>query len=264
MENSKKPFFDLLHPKQAFILGCVSTVLVMGTVGFMALGVYVVGGGAAGGFDGVGSLAEIGTQGQKVEAGSAADVPSNAAQAAAAAEDVVGEVPVVTAADHVFGDPKAPVTIIEYSDFQCPFCSRFHPIMKQVMETYAGKVKWVYRHFPLSFHPHAEPAAEAAECASEQGKFWEYADKLFENQSSLGDDLYARLASDLGLDKSSFDACLKSDKYLERIASDVQGGANAGVSGTPGSFVIDADGNAKVIKGALPFETVASVIDQAL
>ncbi len=270
-DTPKKSFFDLLHPKQAFILGCISSLLVMGTIGFVVLGSYVVSGGAAGEFalfaDSDAGVLEGGGGGSEAEdtdSAAAAVAPSAAEVAAAAAEDVVGEVPVVTADDHVYGDPNATVTIIEYSDFQCPYCSRFHPTMEQVMEEYAGKVKWVYRHFPLSFHPEAEPAAEAAECAGAQGKFWEYAAKLFENQSSLGDDLYAQLAKDLGLNTTSFDACLKSDKYLEHISSDQQGGAKAGVSGTPGSFVIDADGNAKAIKGALPFSTVSSILDSIL
>jgi protein-disulfide isomerase len=255
--TSNKSFFDLLHPKQAFILGCITSFLLIGTIGFVLLGAYVLNGGSVEGAIARGEEAGGGSDDAADDAAPApvAPTPSNAP---------VGEVPAVTGTDHVRGDANAPVTIIEYSDFQCPFCSRFHPTMKQVMEEYAGKVKWVFRHYPLSFHPEAEPAAEAAECAGEQGKFWEYADKLFENQADLGDDLYTQLAKDLGLNVSQFESCLSSDKYLDRIKSDMKGGVEAGVTGTPGSFVIDADGNAKAIKGALPYSSVQAAIEQAL
>ena len=136
--------------------------------------------------------------------------------------------------------------------------------MEQVMEQYKGKVKWVYRHYPLSFHPQSQPAAEASECASEQGKFWEYAKGLFENQKSLGAEFYSKLAGDIGLNVSTFNTCLESDKYLSHIQQDLEGGSGAGVRGTPGSFLIDKDGNAQAIKGALPFSSIQPLIDEAL
>lgn len=258
-EPNRKTFFDLLQPKQAFVLGCISTLLMMGTLGFILLGAYVLQGGAEGGrlvAEGVGggdSNAE--DTGKDNEADPLVPVVP---------EPATGEVPGITESDHVVGNAKAPLTLIEYSDFQCPFCSRFHPTVKQVLEEYPNDVKVVYRHFPLSFHPNALPAAEASECAGEQGKFWEYADKLFENQSALGAELYIKLAADLGLNTDAFKTCLDSDKFLTHIQQDMQGGSSAGVSGTPGSFLIDADGNAQSIKGALPYSTVKSIIDQAL
>lgn len=162
--------------------------------------------------------------------------------------------------DHILGDPEAKVTIVEFSDFQCPFCKRFHPTLKQALKEYEGKVRWIYKHFPLrSIHPQAQSAAEASECAGEQGKFWEFADKLFENQERLGEDLYTELAQDLGLDLTNFNQCLSSRKYKDDVESDYQEGIKAGVRGTPGSFV-----NGKPVFGAVPYSVLKAEIENAL
>ena len=125
---------------------------------------------------------------------------------------------VITKDDHIRGNFDAPVTIVEFSDFECPFCSRFHDTMKQVMEKYPNKVRWVYKHFPLdSIHAEARPAAEASECASEQGKFWEYADELVARQSSLGDSTYSAIARDIGLNIGQFEECYESGKYKNKV-----------------------------------------------
>ena len=173
-------------------------------------------------------------------------------------------VPVVTDDDHIRGNKDAKITIIVYSDIQCPYCARFHPTMQQVMTDYSDSVRWVYRHFPLSFHPEALPSANAAECASEQGKFWEYLDILVENQGSLGKDYYAQVAADLKLNTTQWQDCFDSSKYQDKIEAQAQAGSAAGVSGTPGSFVIDEDGNAIPIKGALPYDSVKAAIDSVL
>lgn len=247
-----KSFFDVLPSKQAFWLGFVTAILALGTLGFILLGSCILGGDCS-----VEGLASADTQDS-----------GNGGQVAAAADAVPAPtatgVPAVTDSDHIRGNEDAAVTIIEYSDFQCPYCDRFHPTMQQVMDEYADSVRWVYRHFPLSFHPEALPAANAAECASEQGKFWEYADALFENQSSLGNEFYATLASDLGLNTTQWQDCYDTSKYQDVIEAQAQAGGAAGVSGTPGSFVIDPDGNAIPIKGALPFSSVAAAIDSVL
>ena len=247
-----KNLFDSLHPKQAFWLGFTTAILALGTLGFILLGSCVLGGDC--------SIESLGSSDSVKSAAAAA--PTAAAEAVPA--PTATGVPAVTQADHIRGNEDAPITIIEYSDFECPFCSRFHPTMQQVMEEYDGKVRWIYRHFPLSFHPQALPAANAAECAAEQDKFWEYADELFANQASLGDDFYAKLAGDLGLNVSKWQECYDSDKYQDVIQAQAQTGASAGVSGTPGSFVIDQDGNAIPIKGALPFSSVVAAIDSVL
>jgi protein-disulfide isomerase len=164
--------------------------------------------------------------------------------------------------DHILGDENAPVTIIEYSDFQCPYCGRlYRNALKDIKENYVdtGKVKFVFRHFPLSFHEFAQKAAEAAECAGEQGKFWEYHDKLFENQNALKIDDLKKYASELGLDTTQFNDCLDSGKYKERVKSDSSLGQSQGVSGTPASFV-----NGIKVSGAQPFSAFQQIIEAEL
>lgn len=168
--------------------------------------------------------------------------------------------------DPVKGDKDAPVTIIEFSDFQCPFCSRFfEQTLPQIKTNYidTGKVKFVYRDFPLdSIHPQARPAALASECADEQGKFWEMHDLLFQKQDewvSTGTPFFKKYAKDLGLDSSKFNTCLDSKKYDDEIQSDLNDGANAGVQGTPAFFV-----NGISLSGAQPYSAFQAAIEQAL
>lgn len=157
------------------------------------------------------------------------------------------------------GPDGAKVTIVEFSDFQCPFCSKAEDSVSQVMEQYAGKVKLVFRHFPLSFHPNAEKAAEAAMCAEEQGKFWEMHKVLFANQQKLGvDDLKAHAAT-LGLDTAKFNACLDGGSKKAIVEADQKAGSEAGVNGTPAFFI-----NGKMLSGALPFAEFKKVIDAEL
>ncbi|MBI4591928.1 thioredoxin domain-containing protein [Candidatus Uhrbacteria bacterium] len=248
--HQTKNFFDALPSKQAFWLGFITAILALGTLGFILLGSCVLGG-------------DCSVEGLSLGSGSDSEDTAEVAAAAVPTPTATG-VPAVSEDDHVRGNEDAAITIIEYSDFQCPYCSRFHPTMLQVMSEYTDSVKWVFRHFPLSFHPEATPAALAAECAAEQEKFWEYADALFENQSSLGNEFYATLASDLGLNTSQWQDCYDTEKYTDKIEAQAQAGGAAGVSGTPGSFVIDTDGNAIPIKGALPFSSVAAAIDSVL
>lgn len=165
----------------------------------------------------------------------------------------------ITKSDHIRGNPEAVVTIVEFSDFQCPFCQRFHPTVQQILEDYPNEVRWVYKHFPLGFHEQAQPAAEASECAAEQGKFWEFADGLFENQSRLGEGLYKELAQNLGLNTNQFEKCLSSGRYKSHIQADYQQGVKAGVTGTPGSFI-----NGKAVSGAVPYNTLKAAIENAL
>jgi protein-disulfide isomerase len=157
------------------------------------------------------------------------------------------------------GNPKAPVTIVEFSDFQCPYCVRARPTVKKVREEYGDKVRFVFRHFPLDFHAQAQKAGEAAACADEQGKFWEMHDLLWENTSKLQvADLKAHAAT-LGLDGTVFAACLDSGRYASLVESDLAAGQGYGVSGTPAFFV-----NGRPLVGAQPFETFEQVIDDEL
>jgi protein-disulfide isomerase len=173
--------------------------------------------------------------------------------------------------DHILGNYNAPVKIVEYSDLECPFCKRFHPVLKQILSDYGDKVAWVYRHFPLdSLHPKARKEAEAAECAAELGgneKFWAYIDRLFEvTPSNNGLDLaeLPQIAADVGLDRNRFEDCLQSGKYANKVDNDFKDGLAAGVTGTPTSIVISKDGTKIPINGALPLNQVKLIIDQAL
>ena len=158
------------------------------------------------------------------------------------------------------GNKNAPVTIVEYSDYQCPYCSRHHATLKKIMESYPNLVKWEYKHFPLdSMHPYARITAEGAECAGDQGKFWAYSDLLYENQKSIKNEIIPQLAEQLGLDMDEFTSCISSGKYKEKIANDLTEGQKRGVKGTPGNFV-----NGIELKGAVPFEQVKAAIDKEL
>ena len=165
----------------------------------------------------------------------------------------------VSGKDQVRGNEKAPVTIIEYSDIQCPFCTRFHNTMKQVMANYDGKVKWIFRHFPLGFHTMARKSAIAAECAGEQNKFWEYTDYLYENQGSLSDSFLNDAAKTVGLDTAKFSKCVVEERYASKVDDDTAAGRAAGITGTPGSII-----NGQLVKGALPYEDIKKIIDQNL
>jgi protein-disulfide isomerase len=157
------------------------------------------------------------------------------------------------------GPATAPVQIIEFSDFQCPYCQRAHSTIQQVLDTYGDRIQFVYRHFPLPNHPHARPAAEAAQCAAEQGKFWPYHDKLFASPSQLSEPDLKKHAAELGLDASKFDACVDSHKYKAQVETDAQAGEQAGVNGTPAFFI-----NGRLLSGAQPFDAFKRIIDDEL
>ena len=160
--------------------------------------------------------------------------------------------------DPVKGPKNAPVTIVEFTDFQCPFCKRSQDALRQIESVYADKVKLVARQYPLPFHNRAKPAAEAALCALEQGKFWEMRDKLFDKQE-LSDADFTRYAKEIGLKEKKFAACLAEHKYAARIDGDIADGQRFGVRGTPHFFI-----NGTPISGAQPFENFKSVIDDEL
>lgn len=160
---------------------------------------------------------------------------------------------------NIKGAHAAKVTIVEYSDFECPFCARAEPTIKQILEKYPDDVQLVYKHFPLPSHSNSWKAAEASECAAEQGKFWEYHDILFENQDALYITMLKDYAKQLGLNTEEFDACLDSGSMKARIENDKQEGESLGVSGTPAFFV-----NGKMISGAQPFSVFDAAVSRAL
>ncbi|MEW5896813.1 MAG: DsbA family protein [Nanoarchaeota archaeon] len=164
--------------------------------------------------------------------------------------------------DAVKGDKNAPVTIVEFSDYQCPFCQKFYTeTFPQIEEKYikTGKVKFVYRDFPLNFHQNAQKAAEAAECAGEQGKYYEMHNKLFEEGVDGGIDAFKQYAQDLKLDIAKFNQCLDSGKMKTEVQKDLQDGQSLGVSGTPAFFI-----NGKEVVGAQPFSVFGQIIEQEL
>lgn len=177
--------------------------------------------------------------------------------------------------DPIIGNPDAPITIVEFSDFQCPFCARFHTqTLPLIIEEYIeqGKVKLVFRDFPIqSIHPNALPASVAAECANEQNKFKEMHDVLFENQNEWNKletvdalSLFNQYATEIKLDEEQFDSCLSSGKYIPEIKKDLDDGRDYGVSGTPGFFVGNDIVGYVELKGAQPFESFKKIIDAQL
>lgn len=167
----------------------------------------------------------------------------------------------ITKDNHIRGDFSAPITLVEFSDFECPFCARHYPTLTKIFDDYKGKVRLVYKHFPLSIHPNSQKAAEASECADEQGKFWEYHDKLFENLAASGYSVanFKQWAKDLGLNSGKFDECLDSGKFAQKVKDNFQEGSGKGVNGTPATFI-----NGQLVSGALPYESFKQIIDSLL
>lgn len=207
-----------------------------------------------------------------LQATPATDVPSQPAAVAQQPTGDLEQMQPITSADHIRGNPNAPVQIVEYSDMECPFCKRFHETMKQASAEYGDKVAWVYRHFPLDqLHSKARKEAVASECAGEQGgndAFWRYVDRFFEltpsnNQTDI-DTVLPQIAKEIGLDSAKFAACLGSTKYDAHIEENVQNATATGGNGTPWSIVVAKSGTKYPLSGAQPYEAVKQLIDLAL
>ncbi len=256
VEDIRKAF-ENLPSKTSFWVGFVAAILALCTLGFFVLLGMMLKGNI--------NLAER----ARASDGGSAIVANNPPADNGGSDDLTvpaGTVAPVTSRDHVRGAAGAKVTLIEYSDFECPFCHRFHGVMKDLMEAYAGKIKWVYRHFPLEMHAQARKMAEGSECAFELGgqdKFWQYADKLNEKAGLTANDLPG-LAKEIGLDQKKFEDCLKSGKYDSYLSQSIAQGEAAGIQGTPGTVLITAKGEKQLIKGALTFEMMKGLIDKAL
>ncbi len=171
----------------------------------------------------------------------------------------------LTDSDHVFGNEDAKITIVEYSDFDCPYCSKHHPTVEQVVNDNAGKVNWVYRHFPLrSLHPLAARKAEASECVAQvagNDAFWKFTDDVFKGVASETDDNLASIAQTAGADKTKFSECLTNGGGKAAVEEDEKSGLAAGVQGTPHSVIIGPDGEGIPLSGALPAVQLQAVID---
>ena len=216
--------------------------------------------------------------------GGANDASAVAARALEA-EDVGAVLAPITPADHILGNPNAPIKIVEYSDMSCPFCKSFHKNMNIIMAEYgkSGKVAWVYRHYPLDkdngsgriLHPNAGKEAQASECVAELGgndAFWKFTNKLYEvtpsvtqaSPQGLDQAQLPVIAEFAGVSKSKFEACLASGKYASKVEADFMSGVNAGVSATPTSFIVPLKGSNVPIVGGLPVKNVKAAIDALL
>jgi protein-disulfide isomerase len=166
----------------------------------------------------------------------------------------------VTSQDHAQGDANAPVTLVEYGDYECPHCGSAYPIVKRVQRHFGKRLRFVFRNFPLGeVHPHAEGAAEAAEFAGASGKFWEMHDQLFENQERLSGSLYLELAGDLNLDPAALRHSMEAREFSARVRADFSGGVRSGVNGTPTFFI-----NGRRHDAPFDYEGLALAIDREL
>jgi protein-disulfide isomerase len=166
----------------------------------------------------------------------------------------------VTAEDHAQGPESADVTLVEYGDYECPHCGRAYPTVQQVQKQFGKRLRFVFRNFPLSeMHPHAEAAAEVAEFAGVQGKFWEMHDRLFENQERLGEALFLDLGEALKLSTTAMRQALEEGMFEARVRADFKGGVRSGVNGTPTFFI-----NGHRHDGSFDFETLVSAVHQAM
>lgn len=241
-----------MPPWLGFVVGLLGGFAVSALLIGLVLG-YSVAGSMPGGF----------VQPQAANQPQAPSVPSVPDAAPPSAE-----VPEITAKDHVLGPKNAKVTIVEYSDYECPFCKRHHPTLQQVMKEYPNDVNIVYRHFPLSFHQYAQKAGEASECVAEIGgndAFWKFTDAVLTDAEAPTPAVLEKAATAAGVNAAKFKTCLDSGKHAQRIKDDMQGGISAGVQGTPGNFIINnKTKETQEISGAVPFASFKTSIDQML
>lgn len=181
--------------------------------------------------------------------------------------------PISEGRDHIRGSPAAPVTLVEYSDFECPFCKRFHLSARDLMKEYAGRVRWVYRHFPLDeLHPvKARKEAAASECAAELGgndAFWKFADRFYEltpsNNKTNIESVLPQIAREIGLDAAKFSSCLASGRHDKRVEEDVRNAIATGGRGTPWSLIVAKNGKTFPLSGAQPYAVMKQLVDLAL
>jgi len=238
--------------KKSFSFGLVTGIAITAVIGFIVLfGMYINQNKDETGDD---TAAAVGDTDIKKPSAPAPSKPGSGTDDGQPVDLTVSE------DDHIRGNPDAPITIVEFSDVQCPYCSRFHDTMREVMDNYPDQVRWVYKHFPLdSIHPYAREAAEASECAGDQDKFWEFTDALYANQSKINSSFIKEIANNLSLDTSAFNQCLDSEKYASKVEADYQEGVKAGVRGTPGNFI-----NGQSLPGAVPYEQIKASIDALL
>lgn len=190
----------------------------------------------------------------------AATTPQQAAVVEPTTTQAVTRYEIPTDGEPSLGPEDAPITLVAFSDFECPYCQKWYAeTWTQIQQNYGDKVRLVYRDFPLPMHANAQPAAEAAACAFEQGKYWEFQDLIFNSGATLGDQTYQDFAQQLGLDVESFKTCYESGRYRAEVEADRDWASELGVSSTPTFFV-----NGIALVGAQPFETFQQVIEMEL
>lgn len=247
---SKSSMFDNVSPKLTFIMGIVVGVAVLSLIGF-GLALYASMSGGASFFKG----------------GSDNKVVVNSNPNDQAAPQPKGKVDIALKdSDYIRGDVNAKVTLITYSDLECPYCQRFHPDLLKILNDFPGQVKAVFRHFPLSFHANAQKEAEAAECVGKLGgaeKYWNFIDTIFEKTTSNGTGIaladLPKYAKEVGVNESQFKTCLNNGDMSAKVQTDLQEASQYGVQGTPTTFV-----NGEVVEGAVPYEQLKAVVEQAL
>jgi len=241
MDNDKKSFLGNLSPKTAFFTGLFGGILVICAIGFFVLLIIMLGG-------------------DNNNTNKVSNNNNNLNNANTNQVVMTGDPAPISDSDHIIGNKNAKIVMIEYSDFQCPYCKNHQQTMNQLVDEYGDDIAWVYRHFPIpSLHPFANMAALSSECAAEQGKFWEYSDALYDNQDSFSSNYFGELAGQLGLKTSQFDDCLSSAKYQSVVSADIADAEQAGITGTPGTFI-----NGELVKGAVPYESLKSYFDTLL
>jgi len=248
-----KSILENLPPKTVFIFGLVQGVLVLCTIGFfIMLGLY---------FKSDNTLVQNNKPSELVKPSLAPGndpTPANIALTA------------ITDKDYYKGGKNAKITIVEFSDTECPFCKRFHMTMNEVIKKYGDKVKWVYKHAPLdSLHSKARKEAQAVECAGDQGGndgYWKYLDKLLEvtpSNNGLDEAQLPQIAQDVGLNRKKFEECLASEKFKDKIQNQLKEAEAAGMNGTPYSVIVAGDQKIP-LNGALPTAQITSIIDSLL
>lgn len=250
-------FFSKFTPKQNFIIGTGAAFSFFFAIGFFVLLTMTM-------RDGALSFGKNGIANNRPAAGA----PSNDNLAPQPSGEI--RLPAITDEDWVRGKKDAKISVVEYSDTECPFCKRFHPTMERLIQEYPDDVNWVYRHFPLtSIHAKASKEAEATECAGElagNDGFWKYLDRIFEvTPSNDGLDLaqLPQIAEDMGINRKKFEECLNSGKYAQKVKDQANGGVAAGAQGTPYSVIVVGDQKIPV-SGAVPFEQLKTIVDSAL
>lgn len=236
-------------PKAMFIFGFVSGIGTAAVVGLIVILSMLMSGK---------SLAWAGGTNTNNNAPTAPSAPTNPNQPTPPVGAPVK--PVDEKTDHIRGNKNAKVTLIEYSDFECPFCLRHLDTINQILAQYPNDVRLIYRHYPLtSIHPEAQKAAEASECAGAQGKFWEMHDKIFAANAAgtMNVQKWKDAAKELSLDTNKFNKCLDGGEMAARVNQDTAEGSSAGVSGTPATFV-----NGQLVEGAVPFANFQTILQQ--